>query len=79
MFRALGGLEPGTTTTPEELAGGLGEDPDLVFLTLERLVDNWLVESPAPGRYRATGLPRAYATELRGSHEPFPHAHSHPS
>jgi DNA-binding SARP family transcriptional activator len=53
-------------TSPEELAGELGEDSSRVFFALERLVDWWLVESPRPGRYQAVGLARAYAAELAG-------------
>jgi DNA-binding SARP family transcriptional activator len=63
VFRRLG--RP-AVTSPEELAGELGEDPSRVFFALERLVDWWLVESPRPGRYQAVGLARAYAAELAG-------------
>jgi DNA-binding SARP family transcriptional activator len=48
----------------EAVAAELGEDPSLVFFALERLVDQWLVSSPQPGRYRTAGLPRAYAAEM---------------
>jgi DNA-binding SARP family transcriptional activator len=57
-------LADGHAHPPEALAAELGQDTSLVFFTLERLVDQWLVNSPEPGRYRTTGLPRAYAAEL---------------
>lgn len=57
-------LADGNVHTPEALAGRLDEDPDRVFFTAERLVDRRLADSPEPELYRATGLHRAYATEL---------------
>jgi DNA-binding SARP family transcriptional activator len=60
-------LADGHAHPPQALAAELGQDASLVFFALERLVDQWLVGSPEPGRYRTTGLPRAYAAELASS------------
>lgn len=57
-------LADGEGHSPEGLARELGEDASLIFFALERLVDQFLVNSPEPGWYRVTGLRRAYATEL---------------
>ncbi|MGH3680196.1 MAG: BTAD domain-containing putative transcriptional regulator [Natronosporangium sp.] len=58
-------LADGDAHSHEALARELGEDASRVFFALERLVDRWLVESPEPEVYRVSGLPRAFAAELR--------------
>jgi DNA-binding SARP family transcriptional activator len=64
VFRELGALPAGTSTTPQALADDLSEDTSRVFYALESLVDAGLADSPQAAHYLVRGLTHAYAAEL---------------
>jgi tetratricopeptide (TPR) repeat protein len=63
VFRRVGGY-PGTSIGLAAAAARCALDEHVVAETLERLADAFLVESPAPDRYRLHDLVRLYAREL---------------
>ena len=63
VFRRVGGY-PGTTVGLSAAAARCALDEHVVAEALERLVDAFLVESPAPDRYRLHDLVRLFAREL---------------
>jgi DNA-binding SARP family transcriptional activator len=62
-FALLGALAVGRVSVPV-VARLLQVPDDAAEQAMERLVDAYLLETPAPGRYRLHGLPRLYAREL---------------
>ncbi|MGW4946043.1 ATP-binding protein [Actinoplanes sp. NPDC004185] len=63
VFRRVGGY-PGTSVGLSAAAARCALDEHVVAEALERLVDAFLVESPAPDRYRMHDLVRLCAREL---------------
>lgn len=68
VFRCCGWF-PGPEFCPEAIAVLAGLNPDVVGVLLEGLVDEALVLSRRPGRYRLHDLMRIYATECAQEHE----------
>jgi tetratricopeptide (TPR) repeat protein len=69
VFRRAGS-HPGKVFTAGAAAAMADFDEASVIVSLERLVDNHLVESPAPDRYRLHDLLRLFATERLAEEEP---------
>jgi DNA-binding SARP family transcriptional activator/tetratricopeptide (TPR) repeat protein len=70
MFRRLG-LHPGPHTTVAAAASLTGQEPAQAVRALTELTDAHLMAEPAPGRYVAHDLLRAYAVEL-AAEDPAP-------
>lgn len=69
MFRLLGALDWVEMSIP--VAAALADvHPRRARATLERLVDDHLLDSPRPGRYQTHDLLRLYAGELAAGDEP---------